>query len=132
MFFQFVLGGTSTVMDIPDQGASGDAFYGAFIDQPQIDFFWKYFHFQDQPNNWVNGVGWEDPSNSDLPLGRTFNGCYLLTYSAFDYQDDSYFRSILHWARRFVHEQINDLRAAPGDLTKWAKTTTGGAGVDDR
>jgi hypothetical protein len=132
LFFQFVVGGTSTLMEIPDKGASGDEFYGAFIDQPQIDYFWKYFHFQDKPNNWVNGAGWEDPSNADLPLGRTFNGCYLLTYSAFDYENDSYSRPILNWARRMVHDQINDLRAAPGDLSKWANTTTGGSGVDDR
>jgi len=55
--------------------------------------------------------------NTNLPLARTFNACYALTYSAQDYQNDSWEapQNILQWGRRFVRESIDDLRAKCGD-----------------
>lgn len=100
---------------VPDKTASGDAFYGAHIcDQVYVDYFWKTYGFSGNKSHWTGGFGWEKCCDTDLPLARAFNACYALTYSAENYLDDNYVGACLNWARRYVREHIEDLRAACG------------------
>src|SRR3954451_19807292 len=100
---------------VPDKTASGDAFYGSFIcGQQFVDYFWYTYGFTGTGTTWQKGFGYEDCCNSDLPLARAFNGCYVLTYSASDYLNDDYAGACLNWARRYVRENIEDLRAECG------------------
>lgn len=117
---------------VPDKDASGDNLYGAVICwQPYIDYFWKTYGFNGNKNYWDDGFGWDDCCNTDQPLARTFNACYLLTYSAEDYLNDSYSSVCLHWARRYVREHINDLISKCGDGSAIAASFSG-CFVDDR
>ena len=76
---------------VPDKDASGDNFYGNLIcSQALINYFWNTYGFSGNQDWWDDGFGWEAPCNTNMPLGRTFNGCYVLTYSAADYSDDGY------------------------------------------
>lgn len=101
---------------VPDLDASGDNFYGGVIcSQTYIDYFWNTYGFAGNKDYWDEGFGWEDPCNTTMPLGRAFNGCYLLTYSATDYGNDDYGGACLNWARRYVREHIDDLRSFCGD-----------------
>lgn len=111
---------------VPDKTASGDNFYGASIcNQAYIDYFWSTYGFSGNKNYWDDGFGWDDACNTDQPLARAFNGCYALTYSASDYQNDSYSGACLNWARRYVREHIDDLRSKCGDGTKIASFSGG-------
>ena len=113
---------------IPDKNASGDNWYGQDIcRQDMIDYFWTTYGFNGNKAYWENGWGWHDPCNTDLPLARTFNGCYALTYSAQDYLNDAWDapQNILQWGRRFVRESIDDLRAKCGDGTADASESGG-------
>ena len=108
----------SCTYSVPDKNASGDNFYGAYICQQQyIDYFWAVYGFNGNKRYWDDGFGWHDCCNTDKPLGRTFNACYLLTYSASDYQNDSYDapQNILQWGRRYVRDSFNNLRSFCGD-----------------
>lgn len=117
---------------VPNKSASGDNYYGGFICwEPYVDYFWDAYGFQGNKSDWDGGFGWEDCCNTDLPLARTFNACYLLTYSAADYGNDSYSSPCLNWARRYVREHIDDLLAACGDGSAIARSYSG-CGVDDR
>src|SRR5215204_1082891 len=117
---------------VPDKNVTGDNFYGASIcSQVLIDYFWNTYGFSGNSGYWDGGFGWEDPCNTSLPMGRTFNGCYLLTYSASDYSNDSYSGPMLNWARRYVRENIEDVRAKCGDGTAIA-TSFSGLFADDR
>lgn len=101
---------------VPDLDASGDNFYGgAICSQTYIDYFWNTYGFAGNKDYWDEGFGWEDPCNTTMPLGRAFNGCYLLTFSATDYGNDEYGGTCLNWARRYVRENIDDLRSFCGD-----------------
>jgi len=101
---------------VPDKDASGDNFYGPSIcNQVYVDYFWNTYGFSGNKDYWDDGFGWEDPCNTDMPLARAFNGCYLLTYSADDYANDDYSGAMLNWGRRFVRDQIGDLRSKCGD-----------------
>ncbi|MFC1564246.1 hypothetical protein ACFL6G_04880 [candidate division KSB1 bacterium] len=103
---------------VPDKNASGDNFYGPFICQQQyIDYFWAVYGFNGNKNYWDDGFGWHDACNTNKPLARTFNACYLLTYSADDYGNDSYDapQNILQWGRRYVRESFDELRSFCGD-----------------
>ncbi|MGA8054175.1 MAG: hypothetical protein WCA12_10020 [Burkholderiales bacterium] len=75
--------------------------------------------------------GWEDACNTSKPLARAFNACYLLTYSAQDYQNESWNSPILNWGRRYVRNNIDDLRSKCGDGSAIARSFSG-AFVDDR
>jgi hypothetical protein len=117
---------------VPDKIASGDAFYEPFIcNQQIIDYFWATYGFDGNLEHWNEGFGFERPCNTDLPLARTFTGLYALSYSAADWQNDGYDKPILNWARRYVRENIDDLRAACGDGTAIAHSYTGGVFVDE-
>lgn len=117
---------------VPDKTASGDNYYGGFICwQPYVDYFWDTYGFRGNKNYWDDGFGWHDCCNTDKPLARTFNACYLLTYSASDYENDSYSSSCLNWARRYVREHIDDLRSKCGDGSAIARSYSG-CGADDR
>ena len=108
----------SCTYSVPDKNASGDNFYGQFIcDQVYIDYFWDVYGFNGNKNYWDDGFGWHDPCNTSKPLARTFNACYLLTYSSQDYQDDSWDapQNILQWGRRYVREEFSQLRSFCGD-----------------
>ena len=97
---------------VPDKTATGDAFYGSSIcNQQYVDYFWHTYGFAGTGTTWQNGFGYEDCCNTDLPLARTFNGCYVLTYSAQDYLNDNYAGACLNWARRYVREHIKTLSA---------------------
>ncbi|MBO7939862.1 hypothetical protein ACGGAI_06285 [Streptomyces antibioticus] len=104
---------------VPDLNGSGDAFYGPLWNssQPHVDYFWTTYGFAGNKAYWDDGFGWEDPGNIGLPLGRTFNSLWLLTYSAEDWENDAYEATALNWGRRYVRENIRDLRARCGDGT---------------
>lgn len=122
----------SCTYTVPDKNASGDNYYGGLICwQPYIDYFWTTYGFNGNKDYWDDGFGWHDCCNTNKPLARTFNACYLLTYSAEDYADDDYSSSCLNWARRYVRENTDDLISKCGDGTAVA-TAFWGCGVDDR
>jgi hypothetical protein len=117
---------------VPDKNVTGDNFYGALIcNQTYIDYFWNTYGFAGNKDYWDGGFGWEEACNTDLPLARTFNACYLLTYSASDFQNDGYSGPMLNWARRYVRENNDDLRSLCGDGTAIARSFSG-IFVDDR
>lgn len=101
---------------VPDKDVSGDNLYGPrSCDQPFIDWAWSSYHFD--YDWWQDGWGYNDCCNTDKPLARAFNGLWALNYSALDYADESYSRTMLHWAGRYVREQMSGyvLRATCGD-----------------
>ena len=49
---------------------------------------------------------------------------WLLNYSADDYWNEDWSNNALHWARRYVRDQINDLRALCGDGTAIAQAVS--------
>lgn len=109
---------------VPDKSASGDNLYGAVIcNQAYIDYFWNAYGFQGNKNYWDDGFGWEEACNTSKPLARAFNGCYLLTYSAEDYQNESWSSPILNWGRRYVRNNIDDLRSKCGDGSAIARAS---------
>ena len=117
----------SCTYTVPDKSASGDNFYGAVIcNQAYIDYFWNTYGFSGNKIYWDDGWGWDDCCNTSKPLARAFNGCYALTYSAQDYLNDSYSSAILNWGRRYVRENIDDLRCFCGDGTAIARSQSGG------
>lgn len=108
----------SCTISVPDKNSSGDNFYGDFICQQQyIDYFWDVYGFNGNKMYWDDGFGWHDVCNTNKPLARTFNACYLLTYSASDYLNDSYDapQNILQWGRRYIRESFNNLQSFCGD-----------------
>lgn len=120
--------GSCTMPAIPDKNASGDNFYGQSICDPTyINYFWYTYGFAGNRDYWYNGWGWTDPCNTDLALGRTFNACYALTYSAQDWANDNWNapQSILQWGRRYVRECIDNLRAQCGDGSAVASESWG-------
>jgi hypothetical protein len=114
----------SCTYSVPDKSASGDNLYGSVIcNQAYIDYFWNAYGFQGNKDYWDEGFGWEDACNTSKPLARAFNGCYLLTYSAPDYQNESWNAPILNWGRRYVRSNIDDLRSKCGDGSAIARTS---------
>jgi hypothetical protein len=117
----------SCTYTVPDKNASGDNFYGGVIcNQAYVDYFWNTYGFSGNKVYWDDGWGWDDCCNTNKPLARAFNGCYALTYSAQDYLNDSYSSAILNWGRRYVRENIDDLRSFCGDGTAIARSKGGG------
>ncbi|MGX5187137.1 hypothetical protein ACWKT5_31370 [Streptomyces avermitilis] len=110
---------------VPDLNGSGDSFYGPLwnTSQPHVDYFWNTYGFAGNKAYWDDGFGWEDPGNITMPLGRTFNALWLLTYSAQDWENDSYSSTALNWGRRYVRENIRNLRSKCGDGTFVAFTS---------
>lgn len=122
----------SCTYTVPDKNASGDNFYGQFIcHQVYIDYFWYTYGFSGNKEYWDDGFGWDEACNTNQPLARTFNACYLLTYSAQDYQNESWNSPILNWGRRYVRNNIDDLRSKCGDGSAVAAAFQG-IFVDDR
>ncbi|CRK49978.1 conserved hypothetical protein [Rhodococcus sp. RD6.2] len=118
---------TTCSASAPDKNASGDNFYGASIcNQTYIDYFWNTYGFAGNKEYWDDGFGWDDSCNTDLPLARTFNACYALTYSAENWQNDDYAGAMLNWARRYVREHIKNLRAKCGNGGAIAASFGGG------
>ena len=118
----------SCTATVPDKDASGDNFYGQFIcSQAYIDYFWYTYGFSGNKKFWDDGFGWHDPCNTSLPLARTFNACYALTYSAQDYLNDSWDapQNILQWGRRYLREEVDDLESKCGDGSAIARSFTG-------
>jgi hypothetical protein len=113
----------SCTFTVPDKDASGDNFYGASIcSQTYIDYFWNTYGFNGNKDYWDDGFGWDQACNTDLPLARTFNACYALTYSASDWANDDYSGAMLNWARRYVRDQIKSLRSKCGDGSAIARS----------
>lgn len=111
---------------VPDKNASGDNLYGSRIcHQPFIDYAWNTYGFSGNKNYWDDGFGWHDACNTSKPLARAFNACWLLTYSASDYLNDSWASPILNWGRRYVRNNIDDLRSKCGDGTAIAASFSG-------
>jgi hypothetical protein len=113
---------TYRVDDLTD---SGDALYGPRIcNQPFIEYAWVGHGFN--YDYWQDGWGWDDCCNIRKPLARTFNALWLLGYSADDWANEEWSSSMLHWAPRYVREQLmryEDLRADCGDGGANARTT---------
>ena len=115
---------------VPNKDVTGDNLYGPrSCHQPFVDWAWDVFNFNF--DYWQNGWGYDDACNTDKPLARTFNGLWALTYSAEDWEDESYNHdNMLHWGGRYVREQMDgaiedyDLRALCGDVV----ATTFGSG----
>jgi hypothetical protein len=106
---------------VPNKDTSGDNLYGGRIcSQPFVDWAWTAHKFNKK--YWQNGFGWDDCCNTDLPLARTFAAIWLLNYSAEDYWNEDWENNALHWACRYVREQINELWAKCGDGTYIAYT----------
>lgn len=121
---------TCTIPSIPNKDITGDSLYGPrSCWQGFIDWAWTAHGFQ--KNYWDDGFGYEDCCNTDLPLARTFGAMWLLNYSADDYGNEDWQNNILHWGRRYVRNQIDDLRARCGDGSAIAATFSGWF-VDDR
>lgn len=106
--------------------STGDALYGArTCNQPFIDWAWDAFDFD--KGNWDDGWGWHDPCNTGLPLGRTFNAIWCLTYSAGPNPNPTIGSSIpiLNWGWRYAQKHIDEL---DGECTKdgyWGWTVWG-------
>ncbi|ABM05007.1 hypothetical protein Ping_3320 [Psychromonas ingrahamii 37] len=116
----------SCTYSVPNMNTSGDNLYGPHICyQPFIDYAWNVYGFSGNKNYWDDGFGWHDPCNSTKPLARAFNACWLLTYSANDYTNDSWSSPILNWGRRYVRNNIDDLRAKCGDGSAIAASFSG-------
>lgn len=121
---------TCTIPVIPNKNTSGDNLYGSRICwQPFVSWAWKAHGFR--KSYWDGGFGYYDACNTDKPLARTFNAIWLLNYSAQDYWNEQWSNNILHWGRRYVRQQIDDLRSLCGDGSAIARATHGWF-VDDR
>ena len=115
---------------VPNKDASGDNLYGPRICwQAFIDWAWSAHGFQ--KDYWDDGFGYEDVCNNDKPLARTLAALWLLNYSAEDYWNEQWSNNALHWGRRYVREQVDDLRSKCGNGTAIATSITG-ALVEDR
>jgi hypothetical protein len=115
---------------VPDKNASGDNLYGPRICwQAFIDWAWYAHGFR--KNYWDDGFGYYDVCNNSKPLARTLSAIWLLNYSADDYWNEQWSNNILHWGRRYVRQQIDDLRSKCGDGSAIA-TSYSGFFVDDR
>lgn len=115
---------------VPDKDASGDNFYAPVICyQPFIDWAWSAFNFDG--GYWGDGWGFDDCCNTDKPLARTFNALWLLSYSADDWQNDSYNSNILHWGHRYVTDNIGGYPLRPGCGPGGKNATTYGAGCTE-
>jgi hypothetical protein len=101
--------------NVPDKDASGDNFYGSRISSQKFrDWAWKSHGFKKK--YWDQGFGFEDPSNTDLALARTFNAIWLLNYS-YSPKDESHKGDdidIIRWAGRYVYEHVDELQAKCG------------------
>jgi hypothetical protein len=99
---------------VPDKDISGDNLYGPrSCWQPFVDWAW---HTHDMhKGDWDDGWGFNDCCNTDKPLARTFNGIWLLNYSAEDYWNDDYSNDMLHWARHYVRDNVAELHARCGN-----------------
>ncbi|MFF4010644.1 hypothetical protein [Streptomyces sp. NPDC001717] len=116
---------------VPDKYLSGDLGYGLlWIGQPAIsDYFWLTYGFKTNKSYWSSGFGYEAVTDTDLPLARTYNALALLGYSAVNWAADDYGQPILNWARRYVRENVSDLRSLCGTGTLYAKSFYGALGV---
>lgn len=112
--------------EVGDLTASGDAHYGPLIaNQPFVTWAWDTFEFDH--DWWQDGWGYDDCVNATLPLGRTFNAVWALTYSAKRiWQPMDVNQNMLEWGGRWAAERIQgyELRARCGDKV----ATTYGAG----
>lgn len=122
---------TCSIPTIPNKDVSGDNLYGPRIcNQAFIDWAWKAHGFSKK--YWDDGFGYHAPCNNNLPLSRTFSGIWLLNYSAEDYWNEQWNNNILHWGRRYVRNQIDDLRAKCGDGSAIATAFSGFLGIGRR
>ncbi len=121
---------TSCTFNVPDLNASGDNLYGPRICwQPFIDWAWDAFDFDH--DDWDDGFGYEAVCDNTRPLSRTMSGIWCLTYSADNYQNESYDSNILQWGCRFARNAIDELdgRCGSGGAIAWSQW---GPFVDDK
>ena len=120
----------SCTYTVPDKNVSGDNLYGPRICwQAFIDWAWVAHGFRKK--YWDDGFGYYDVCNNNKPLARTLSAIWLLNYSADDYWNEQWSNNILHWGRRYVRNQVDDLRSKCGDGSAIA-TSFSGIFVDDR
>jgi hypothetical protein len=113
-----------------NNNTSGDALYGPrSCNQAFVDWAWNAHGFR--KSYWDDGFGYYDACNINKPLARTFDAFWLLNYSANDYWNEQWSNNILHWGRRYVRNQLDDLRSKCGDGSAFA-TAWHGFFVDDR
>ncbi|WDE03456.1 hypothetical protein SG34_018930 [Thalassomonas viridans] len=117
---------THCTYSVSDKNASGDNFYEQYICQQEyLDYFGEAYgltsnkSYQDHNSNQHHAC--------NTPQARMFNACYLLTYSADDYQNDAYDapQNILQWGRRYIRENFNRLRSLCGAGDTIASCTDG-------
>jgi hypothetical protein len=110
--------------NVPDLNASGDNLYGPKIcSQPFIDWAWNAFDFD--KGDWDDGFGWDAVCDNRQPLSRTMSGIWCLTYSAENYQNESYDSNILQWGCRFARNAIDELDGRCGSAGTIAWTQWG-------
>ncbi|MDE3742514.1 hypothetical protein [Maribacter polysaccharolyticus] len=115
---------------VPNKDISGDNLYGPRVCwQAFIDWAWNAHGFR--KNYWDDGFGYYDVCDNNKPLCRTLSALWLLNYSAEDYWNEQWSNNILHWGRRYVRQQIDDLRSKCGDGSAIAAAFRG-LFVDDR
>jgi len=109
---------------VPDMTATGDAMYAPRIcNQPFVTWAWETHGFN--YDWWQGGWGFDDVCNGRKPLARCLGAFWLLNYSAEDFENEDWGGNALHWARRYVREQLHfygDLRADCGDGSAVATT----------
>jgi len=115
--------------NVPNLDATGDTLYAPRICwQPFIDWAWEAFDFDE--GDWDDGFGYENVCDNTGPLCRTMSGIWCLTYSADNYQNESYDSNILQWGCRFARNAIDELDGRCGDgliaYTQW------GPFIDDK
>jgi hypothetical protein len=111
---------------VVSQKGIGDDHYGALVRaQDYFEYFWNAYGFRNNEDYWSHGWGLEDAYNTDKPLARILNGCYALTYSAPDYENQGFDKPILNWAPRFVAGFVRDLRPKCNDGPGFAESFPG-------
>ncbi|HEU4405983.1 MAG TPA: VCBS repeat-containing protein [Polyangiaceae bacterium] len=95
-----------------DPSISGDLYYSAFgtCEPWFFDHFWDAYDFDEV--NWNEGFGHDNTCNVNLPLARTMNAIYALTYSSPtpDYHSsDGYQGDILEWGGLYAPKKIDEL-----------------------
>ena len=94
---------------VPEVNASGDLFYGRFLSQTAVDFYWGRYPFSHEKEWTVPGWGYDQAWNMLLPLARAFNALYALTFSRGN-AEESYDLPPLYWGSLWVYSNISKLR----------------------
>lgn len=91
--------------------------------QEWVNYFWNAYDFD--KGDWDQGFGFSNACDTRLPLGRTFNGIYVLNYAdgPSGKSRNDFSGSILHWGGNYSMREIDELDARCGTAkrayTRW-------------